>query len=47
VNYHFVVHEEFKALIEHGDFLEHAEVFGNFYGTSRSACSRPWTRAST
>ncbi|MFJ2983836.1 MULTISPECIES: guanylate kinase [unclassified Pseudomonas] len=37
VNYHFVVHEEFKALIDQGDFLEHAEVFGNFYGTSRSA----------
>lgn len=37
VNYHFVVHEEFKALITQGDFLEHAEVFGNFYGTSRSA----------
>ncbi|MFV3316181.1 MULTISPECIES: guanylate kinase [Pseudomonas] len=37
VNYHFVVHEEFKALIAQGDFLEHAEVFGNFYGTSRSA----------
>jgi len=37
VNYHFVKHEAFKALIEQGDFLEHAEVFGNFYGTSRSA----------
>lgn len=37
VNYHFVKHEEFKLLIEQGDFLEHAEVFGNFYGTSRSA----------
>ncbi|EKT4524015.1 guanylate kinase [Pseudomonas putida] len=37
VNYHFVKHDEFKALIEQGDFLEHAEVFGNFYGTSRSA----------
>ncbi|MFJ9991074.1 guanylate kinase [Pseudomonas putida] len=37
VNYHFVVHEAFKALIAQGDFLEHAEVFGNFYGTSRSA----------
>ena len=37
VNYHFVVHEEFKALIAQGDFLEHAEAFGNFYGTSRSA----------
>ena len=37
VNYHFVAHEHFKTLIGQGDFLEHAEVFGNFYGTSRSA----------
>ncbi|MDM3884280.1 guanylate kinase [Pseudomonas sp. BCRC 81390] len=37
VNYHFVSHDEFKALIAKDDFLEHAEVFGNYYGTSRSA----------
>ncbi|MBK5009166.1 guanylate kinase [Pseudomonas sp. S60] len=37
VNYHFVAHDAFRALIDQGDFLEHAEVFGNFYGTSRSA----------
>ncbi|MFK3907174.1 guanylate kinase [Pseudomonas monteilii] len=37
VNYHFVPHAEFHALIEQDDFLEHAEVFGNFYGTSRTA----------
>ncbi|MBF8778557.1 guanylate kinase [Pseudomonas fulva] len=37
VNYHFVEREAFQALIAEGDFLEHAEVFGNFYGTSRSA----------
>ncbi|MEG1042472.1 MAG: guanylate kinase [Pseudomonas sp.] len=37
VNYHFVEHAEFKLMIEQGDFLEQAEVFGNFYGTSRSA----------
>lgn len=37
VNYHFVHHAEFHALIEQDDFLEHAEVFGNFYGTSRTA----------
>ncbi|MGH8382045.1 guanylate kinase [Pseudomonas sp.] len=37
VNYHFVGHTEFKLMIEQGDFLEQAEVFGNFYGTSRSA----------
>ncbi|GLH33568.1 MULTISPECIES: guanylate kinase [unclassified Pseudomonas] len=36
INYHFVSHDEFKALIDKNDFLEHAEVFGNFYGTSRS-----------
>ncbi len=37
VNYHFVDHEAFKTLIAQDDFLEYAEVFGNFYGTSRSA----------
>ena len=37
MHYHFVKVEEFKALIERGDFLEWAEVFGNYYGTSRAA----------
>lgn len=37
VNYHFVSHDAFEELIAQGDFLEHAEVFGNFYGTSRTA----------
>ena len=37
VHYHFVQVEEFKELIERGDFLEWAEVFGNYYGTSRAA----------
>ena len=35
VNYHFVNKETFKAMVANGDFLEHAEVFGNFYGTSK------------
>jgi guanylate kinase len=35
VNYHFVSREEFEAMIASGDFLEHAEVFGNYYGTSQ------------
>lgn len=35
VNYNFVSVAEFQALVGQGDFLEHAEVFGNFYGTSR------------
>ena len=36
VNYHFVERSEFVKMIEHGDFLERAEVFGNLYGTSQS-----------
>ncbi|HTO17877.1 MAG TPA: guanylate kinase [Pseudomonas sp.] len=35
VNYHFVNHERFKAMLNENAFLEHAEVFGNFYGTSQ------------
>ena len=35
VNYHFVDHARFKAMLEENAFLEHAEVFGNFYGTSQ------------
>lgn len=37
VHYHFVSVDEFKQLIAQGVFLEWAEVFGNFYGTSRQA----------
>lgn len=37
VNYHFVDRQTFQEKVQQGDFLEHAEVFGNFYGTSRSA----------
>lgn len=33
-HYYFVSKEEFIQLIGEGAFLEHAEVFGNFYGTS-------------
>ena len=36
VNYHFTPREEFIKMLEQGDFLEHAEVFGNLYGTSHS-----------
>ncbi len=35
-NYHFVSQEDFNQLIKDNDFLEHAQVFDNFYGTSRS-----------
>lgn len=36
VNYHFTRREEFLERVSQGDFLEHAEVFGNLYGTSQS-----------
>ena len=34
VHYHFVPKDEFESLIEQRAFLEHANVFGNYYGTS-------------
>ena len=37
VHYHFVSVDTFKALIEKDEFFEWAEVFGNYYGTSKSA----------
>ncbi len=33
--YYFTDREEFERMIAAGEFLEHAEVFGNYYGTSR------------
>ena len=34
-DYHFLSKPEFLKMIDEQDFLEHAEVFGNYYGTSR------------
>ncbi len=36
VNYHFVDKDTFQTMLGNCDFLEHAEVFGNWYGTSKS-----------
>lgn len=35
-HYHFISEREFTARRERGEFLEWAEVYDNFYGTSRS-----------
>jgi guanylate kinase len=37
VHYHFVSLATFEAMQAEGAFLEHAQVFGNRYGTSRAA----------
>jgi guanylate kinase len=34
-DYFFVTHEQFQAMVEQGQFLEHARVFDNHYGTAR------------
>ena len=35
-DYYFVPVDEFKRLIDEGAFLEHAQVYDNFYGTGRA-----------
>ena len=37
VDYHFLNDEEFMRRVEAAEFLEHAEVYGNQYGTMKSA----------
>jgi len=35
--YYFTTKETFQSMLDEGVFLEHAEVFGNFYGTARKS----------
>ncbi|WP_430882854.1 guanylate kinase [Fusibacter sp. JL216-2] len=35
VNYFFLKKDKFKEMIEEGEFLEHAQVYDNFYGTPK------------
>lgn len=35
--YHFIPREEFQKMIDADEFLEYADVFGNYYGTARSS----------
>lgn len=32
-HYHFISPDRFRAMVDSGQMLEHAEVFGNFYGS--------------
>lgn len=40
VHYHFVDRDTFVAMLGRGEFLESAEIYGNYYGTSQ-----PWIEA--
>lgn len=40
VHYHFVDQDKFNTMIEQGEFIEYAGVFGNFYGTSKQSVDK-------
>ncbi len=35
IDYHYIDHDHFKQMIADEQFIEHAEVFSNYYGTSK------------
>ena len=37
LHYHFTSREAFEKMVQDGDFLEHATIFDNWYGTSKSS----------
>jgi guanylate kinase len=41
-NYRFLSRAEFEERLARDEFLEHAEVFGNYYGTHRGVLERAW-----
>jgi guanylate kinase len=34
VHYHFIERDAFKTMVDRGEFLEHAEIYGHYYGTA-------------
>jgi len=47
VDYFFIDEIQFRQMIESGDFLEHAQVFDNWYGTSKAVVEALRTRGKT
>jgi guanylate kinase len=43
-DYHFVTQERFQEMVERGEFLEHARVFDNCYGTGIETANRALTQ---
>ena len=37
IDYHFVSKDKFKDMLKNDEFYEHAEIFDNFYGTSKKS----------
>ena len=44
VHYFFISKEEFERMLERGELLEHANVYGNYYGIPRSQVIEPLRR---
>jgi guanylate kinase len=42
--YHFTTREHFEEMIRNGEFLEYAEVFGNYYGTAKITLQEAFAR---
>ncbi len=40
VDYHFVSKNEFEKLIQENNFYEHAQIFDNYYGTSKKSVNK-------
>ena len=40
LDYHFVTKKNFELLLKQNAFYEHAEIFGNYYGTSKSSINK-------
>ncbi|MGC1871834.1 MAG: guanylate kinase [Acidobacteriaceae bacterium] len=42
--YHFIQRDQFQRMMDADQFLEHADVFGNYYGTARISLEQAATR---
>ncbi|QEP43685.1 guanylate kinase [Ectothiorhodospiraceae bacterium BW-2] len=40
IDYHFIDHTTFESMVAQGQFLEHAKVFDNYYGTAVESVNR-------
>ncbi len=47
LNYHFVGADQFQQMVDNDEFLEHAQVFGNRYGTARQTVQQQLEQGKT